>query len=84
MHSFLVNLEIVEFDMMMLKYPHKKNLISKAGIKKQHEGIVKRIADISKSFESTIVMQIICRTVIDTNNHHCNFVSLCICYRILW
>lgn len=50
-HSFLVNLEMIEFDMMMLKYPHKRNFISKAEIKKQHEGIVKRIADISKSFD---------------------------------
>ncbi|PKC70238.1 hypothetical protein RhiirA1_502071 [Rhizophagus irregularis] len=50
-HSFLVNLEMIEFDMMMLKYPHKRNFISKAEIKKQHEGVVKRIADISKSFD---------------------------------
>lgn len=49
-YSLLVNLERVEFDMMMLRYPHRKDSINKTGIKKQHEGIVKRIADISNSF----------------------------------
>jgi hypothetical protein len=51
-YSLLVKIEIVDFDMIMLKYPYKKNFISKTRIMKQCEGIKRKIKDISKSYSS--------------------------------
>ncbi|GES84016.1 P-loop containing nucleoside triphosphate hydrolase protein [Rhizophagus clarus] len=52
-YSLLVKIEIVEFDMIVLGYPHKNNFISKAEIIKQCKGIKERIANIYKSYSDS-------------------------------